>query len=389
MAFPTIPCPLHVFEPRYRLMIRRSMETGTKQFGMCIADDLKGFADYGCMLQVRSWVLRLMWVWFPSFPISEHKYWFGILPRCAMWSFSPTAVLWSTPLAFQDSRSSATASATATTPPRSSTWRTKGYEDRSGLCRISQHTFFLDWIHEERCLKIQPLCTQVEAEELVELLKMHDSVYEQASSWFTSLKDNMKSQILSHFGNLPSKDLDPQVGLDRSQLKYRWDTSAASHCLKLQQDIFSLTFLCTCHPAGHSQRSCLVLVASCCSSIGKSCPAHHFSHDLTQRPPHRHPQSAHLCHTQKAAVIVQHLDTCVRGEQNWLELLGLWWTSDLCLSDFIDSFPDVLTPSLSSALFWFLETYLFTFVLTERFPAFLPVHLLPPPPRAASDGLWT
>lgn len=53
MAFPTIPCPLHVFEPRYRLMIRRSMETGTKQFGMCIADELKGFADHGCMLQVR------------------------------------------------------------------------------------------------------------------------------------------------------------------------------------------------------------------------------------------------------------------------------------------------------------------------------------------------
>lgn len=52
MAFPTIPCPLHVFEPRYRLMIRRSMETGTKQFGMCIADELKAFADYGCMLQV-------------------------------------------------------------------------------------------------------------------------------------------------------------------------------------------------------------------------------------------------------------------------------------------------------------------------------------------------
>lgn len=37
-------------------MIRRSMETGTKQFGMCIADDLKGFADHGCMLQVRTCV---------------------------------------------------------------------------------------------------------------------------------------------------------------------------------------------------------------------------------------------------------------------------------------------------------------------------------------------
>lgn len=57
----------------------------------------------------------------------------------------------------------------------------------------------------------------MEAEELVELLKMHDSVYEQASSWFTSLKDNMKSQILSHFGHLPSKDSDPQVGPDRSR----------------------------------------------------------------------------------------------------------------------------------------------------------------------------
>lgn len=58
MAFPTIPCPLHVFEPRYRLMIRRSMETGTKQFGMCIADELKGFADHGCMLQVSVSMVR-------------------------------------------------------------------------------------------------------------------------------------------------------------------------------------------------------------------------------------------------------------------------------------------------------------------------------------------
>ncbi|XP_073501538.1 LON peptidase N-terminal domain and RING finger protein 1 [Phyllobates terribilis] len=54
MAYPTVPCPLHVFEPRYRLMIRRCMETGTKQFGMCISDPEKSFADYGCMLQIRN-----------------------------------------------------------------------------------------------------------------------------------------------------------------------------------------------------------------------------------------------------------------------------------------------------------------------------------------------
>merc|ERR1719419_1059443 len=54
MAYPTVPCPLHVFEPRYRLMIRRCMETGTRQFGMCINDPQKGFVDYGCMLIIRS-----------------------------------------------------------------------------------------------------------------------------------------------------------------------------------------------------------------------------------------------------------------------------------------------------------------------------------------------
>lgn len=73
MAFPTIPCPLHVFEPRYRLMIRRSMETGTKQFGMCIADDLKGFADYGCMLQVRARVPGRMRAPSPGFPPPRSK----------------------------------------------------------------------------------------------------------------------------------------------------------------------------------------------------------------------------------------------------------------------------------------------------------------------------
>ncbi|TUD19547.1 LON peptidase N-terminal domain and RING finger protein 1 [Bagarius yarrelli] len=54
MAYPTVPCPLHVFEPRYRLMIRRCMETGTRQFGMCISDVHRGFADFGCMLHIRN-----------------------------------------------------------------------------------------------------------------------------------------------------------------------------------------------------------------------------------------------------------------------------------------------------------------------------------------------
>ncbi|KAM6299751.1 LON peptidase N-terminal domain and RING finger protein 1-like [Aegotheles albertisi] len=53
MSFPGIACPLHVFEPRYRLMIRRCQETGTRRFGMCVYESGKSFADYGCMLEIR------------------------------------------------------------------------------------------------------------------------------------------------------------------------------------------------------------------------------------------------------------------------------------------------------------------------------------------------
>ena len=42
MSFPSVPCPLHVFEPRYRLMIRRVMENGTRQFGMCVGSSESG-----------------------------------------------------------------------------------------------------------------------------------------------------------------------------------------------------------------------------------------------------------------------------------------------------------------------------------------------------------
>lgn len=38
LALPYCPCPLHVFEPRYRLMMRRTMETQSRCFGMCQYD---------------------------------------------------------------------------------------------------------------------------------------------------------------------------------------------------------------------------------------------------------------------------------------------------------------------------------------------------------------
>ncbi|WAR00617.1 LONF3-like protein [Mya arenaria] len=55
LAYPYVSCPLHIFEPRYRLMVRQCMESGRRQFGMCVAngDEESQFSEYGCMLEIR------------------------------------------------------------------------------------------------------------------------------------------------------------------------------------------------------------------------------------------------------------------------------------------------------------------------------------------------
>nr|XP_010945711.1 unnamed protein product [Camelus bactrianus] len=52
---------------------------------------------------------------------------------------------------------------------------------------------------------------KVQGEDCAELMGLHNCVYEQASSWFHSLKSSLKNRILSHFGPMPEKDADPQI----------------------------------------------------------------------------------------------------------------------------------------------------------------------------------
>ncbi|KAL5460339.1 hypothetical protein EMCRGX_G033784 [Ephydatia muelleri] len=54
MAFPGMPCPLHVFEPRYRLMMRRCMQAKSCRFGMCYPSSDGSFVDYGTVLHITS-----------------------------------------------------------------------------------------------------------------------------------------------------------------------------------------------------------------------------------------------------------------------------------------------------------------------------------------------
>ncbi|EZA54315.1 LON peptidase N-terminal domain and RING finger protein [Ooceraea biroi] len=61
-AFPCVACPLFVYEPRYRLMVRRCVESGMRQFGIaaCLnkeATGTKRYAEYGTVLDIRDRVL--------------------------------------------------------------------------------------------------------------------------------------------------------------------------------------------------------------------------------------------------------------------------------------------------------------------------------------------
>ncbi|EPQ29662.1 uncharacterized protein PFL1_02882 [Pseudozyma flocculosa PF-1] len=55
LAFPQMPTILHIFEPRYRLMIRRCLESGNPRFGMVLPSrDNGGLGEYGTMLEIKS-----------------------------------------------------------------------------------------------------------------------------------------------------------------------------------------------------------------------------------------------------------------------------------------------------------------------------------------------
>ncbi|XP_035281309.1 LON peptidase N-terminal domain and RING finger protein 1-like [Anguilla anguilla] len=148
MAYPTVPCPLHVFEPRYRLMIRRCVETGTKHFGMCVSDPQKGFADYGCMLQIRS-----------------------------------THV-------FPDGRSVV------------DTVGWKRFQVLSRGVRDGYNVADIQFLEDAK----------VDSEQgLAKLAVLHDQVYKQACSWFQNLKSRFRGQILQHFGPMPEGEMDIQA----------------------------------------------------------------------------------------------------------------------------------------------------------------------------------
>jgi len=139
MSFPSVPCPLHVFEPRYRLMIRRAMEVGTREFGMCTNAPDKPFSDYGTMLEIR-----------------DIQY-------------------------FADGRSIV------------DTMGSRRFKVISRDVKDGYNTAKVEFLRD-----VTPT-----GEALQELQSLHDRTYQMASNWFASHEEQIKSGILSHYGAMP------------------------------------------------------------------------------------------------------------------------------------------------------------------------------------------
>ncbi|XP_045127736.1 LON peptidase N-terminal domain and RING finger protein 1-like [Portunus trituberculatus] len=140
LAIPTISCPLHVFEPRYRLMIRRCMESGTREFGMCMPMENaeNGYADSGTMLEIR-----------------DIEY---------------------TP----DGRSIV------------NTVGSRRFRIVSKSVKDGYNTAAVEFLQDA-----------VPTSNLLELHKLHDCVHKLASKWYESIEHLTKRRILVHYGPMP------------------------------------------------------------------------------------------------------------------------------------------------------------------------------------------
>ncbi|CAD5119433.1 DgyrCDS8044 [Dimorphilus gyrociliatus] len=53
VTFPGVRCPLHIFEPRYRLMVRRCIENGSRTFGMVRPMSDNSYANIGTLMYIE------------------------------------------------------------------------------------------------------------------------------------------------------------------------------------------------------------------------------------------------------------------------------------------------------------------------------------------------
>jgi len=143
IAFPSVPCPLHIFEPRYRLMLRRCLDHNKRSFGMCMPMPNTQHHNIGTLLKVRNVTF------------------------------------------FQDGRS---------------------IVDCIGFRRFKAlQSRMVDGYNTAKLQFI--IDTQIEDDQTMErLIRIHEKVFGEAQEWFKGLTSAVTERIVNHFGSFPDKD---------------------------------------------------------------------------------------------------------------------------------------------------------------------------------------
>lgn len=178
LAYPAVSCPLHIFEPRYRLMVRQCMESGRRQFGMCIAtgDEENAFSDYGCILEIR-----------------EVQY-------------------------FPDGRSLVDCMG-------GKRFRVLSRGQRDGY-QTAKVEFLAD--------------NQPEGQELEELKLLSQSMYSLSKNWFESLPLNQQQQITQSLGQFPAAEMDQPFGIN-GPMWHWWVTAILPLDPRIQLAMLAMT----------------------------------------------------------------------------------------------------------------------------------------------------
>lgn len=142
-GYPYVPCPLLINDPRYRLMIRRAIESGERQFGIVRPVHTKGtkrYSDFGTMLNIRDCV-----------QLADGR---SILSTVGGRRF-----------------------------------RVVERNEKDGY-----DTAKVQYINDE------PVCADLLS---FKVRKLHDRVLNMAISWYESLPDKSKVEILKSYGDMP------------------------------------------------------------------------------------------------------------------------------------------------------------------------------------------
>ncbi len=161
-ALPFASCPLHIYEPHYRLMLRRAIESGSKQFGMCMYSDMTPYlyTEYGCMLEIRNYQFT------------------------------------------KDGRA-----VVATTGGRR-------FKVVHAYMKDGYNVAQIQWVTDIR---------EETVEGIQELQNLHDKTYQLALKWYSQLPEIQKQKILEIYGELPQPEENIQANGKKIKNKYLTD----------------------------------------------------------------------------------------------------------------------------------------------------------------------